>query len=433
MKRRAVFWAVLVLTQTACYDPDAYNLSPSRINELLSVTTSAPAVPANGVAKITITVQIDPQTDLDKRLVTISTSGGTLVWGSEEGSATTLLVDDTGRVVVDLRSGTVAGPVRLDVRVGPLSRNVTVQFTAVRREELYGVDVSRTTLPADGFSTSRITVTLRQFGTARQRVVVFQTSGGTLVGPGLVNAREASVTADTSGVAIVDLQSDKTAGPVRVSITAFDRTEEIDFTFAPADPSQVITVSANPGAVAADGASTIAIAASVSPSLPAGRRSVTFRTTLGQFLPGRIGEFTIEADGSNRALATLVGSTTGGARVTATVDGTTAETTVQFTTALPDTVFVSAAAAALRSGESTLVTVTLLRNVGEVSPRLQVDYSAVTNTGTPIGSFSGVTLGSNSVSTATFNVGPTAFLGSVTVRASVAGGAAGAASVQIVP
>lgn len=424
---------MLTLAASGCYDPDAYTLSPSRVNEILSVTTSAPAVPANGIARITITVQIDPLTDLNKRLVTITTSGGTLVWGNQEGSATTLPIDDAGKLVVELRSGTTAGPVRLDVRVGPLSRSVTVQFTAVRREDLYSVDVSRTTLPADGFSTARITVTLRQVGTAQQRVVAFQTSGGTLVGPGLVNARQANVTADTSGVAIVDLQSDKTAGPVRVAITALERTEEIDFTFVPADPSQVITLSANPAAVAADGASTITIVARVSPNLPAGRRSVTFRTTVGQFLPGRTGEFTIEADGSNSAQATLVSTTAGSARVTATVDGTTADTNVQFTTALPDSVFVSPAAATLRSGESTLVTVTLLRNVGEVSPRLQVDYSAVTNTGTPIGSFSSVTLSANGVSTATFNVGLTVYLGPVTVRASVGGGAAGAGTVQIVP
>jgi len=51
----------------------------------------------------------------------------------------------------------------------------------------------------------------------------------------------------------------------------------------------------------------------------------------------------------------------------------------------------------------------------------------------PIGSLCGVTLGSNSMSTATFNVGPTAFLGSVTGRASIAGGATEAVSLQIVP
>src|SRR6185503_1285887 len=128
-----------------------------------------------------------------------------------------------------------------------------------------------------------------------------------------------------------------------------------------------------------------------------GRRSVTFRTTIGQFLPGRRDEFAIDADGSNMARATLVSTAIGDGRLTATVDGTTAETNVQFIAALPDNIFVSAAAAALKSGESTLVTATLLRNIGEVSARLQVNYSAVTASGAPIGTSCGVTLSDHGV------------------------------------
>ena len=42
---------------------------------------------------------------------------------------------------------------------------------------------------------------------------------------------------------------------------------------------------------------------------------------------------------------------------------------------------------------------------GEVSPRLPVTYSAATSGGAPIGTFSGVTLSNQGVSSATFNVG----------------------------
>jgi hypothetical protein len=177
----------------------------------------------------------------------------------------------------------------------------------------------------------------------------------------------------------------------------------------------------------------VTVIARVAANLPTGRRSVLFRTTLGHFLPGTRDEFSIDADGSNTAHATLVSLTVGEARLTATVDGTTANAGAQFTVALPESLFVSAAAAALRSGESTLVTVTLLRQTGQVSPRLQVNYSAVTNGSSPIGAFSGVSLSERGVSTATFNVGPTSYVGPVTIRASVNGGADGTASVQIVP
>jgi hypothetical protein len=429
----AALWLMLAVGQSACHDPDAYTLSPTRLDEILSISTSAQTVPADGVSQITITVRLDPRTDADKRLVTITTTGGSFVRGNQvEGLAVVVPVDDIGRAVIELRSSYVAGPVQLDVKVGTVSRSVTLQFSEARREDLFSIDLTRTTLPADGFSTARITVTLRRPGTVQQRVVTFETSGGTLLATGIASARQATVTADTNGVAVVDLQSDKTVGPVRLSIKAVERTEIVELSFIPADPTQVITLSADRSSAPADGVTTIALVARVAANLPAGRRSVTFRTTVGHFLPGRSGEFTIEADGSNMARATLASSTVGGARLTATVDGTTAETSAEFSTALPDSVFVSAAAAALRSGESTLVTVTLLRQVGEVSPRLSVTYSAATSGGAPIGAFSGVTLSNQGVSSATFNVGTSAYVGPVTITAA-AGTAAGVATVQIVP
>jgi hypothetical protein len=430
---RAALLAVLALGQSACHDPDAYTLSPDRIDQIVSVTASAGSIPADGATRLTITVQIDPRVDARNRTVTITTSGGTLVWGNQQGAAVTVPADESGKAVVDLRSGTTSGPVTLDISVGLLTRTLSVQFTSVRREDLFGVDVSRTTLPADGFSTTRITVTLKAPAAPAQRTVTFETSAGTLIGTGIASARKTSVTADPDGVASIDLQSDKTIGPVRVAITALERTETLELSFVPADPAQIIAVTAEPRSVAADGASTIAVIARVSPNLPGGRRSVTFRTTVGQFVPGQRGEIIVEADGSNQAQATLVSVAIGTARLTATVDGNTSETTVDFMVALPDSVFVSAAAASIRAGQSTAVTATLLRNVGEVSPRLEVAFSAVTAAGASIGTFSGVTLSDHGIASATFNAGATPYLGPVTIRASVSGAASGTTALTIVP
>jgi hypothetical protein len=187
-------------------------------------------------------------------------------------------------------------------------------------------------------------------------------------------------------------------------------------------------VSAAPVSAPADGQTAITVTARVAASLPAGRRSVAFRTTLGQLTPA-----IVEADGSNLARAGLVSTTTGQARITATVDGATADTTAQFTLALPDRVIVAPDTVDLRSGGSTTIRVTLIRATGSVSPRLEVSYSATTSTGAPLGSFSRITLAENSLSTATFNVGTTTYLGPVTVTASVEGRATGTAVVQIVP
>lgn len=430
---RAALCVMAAIGLSACHDPDAYTLSPDRLNKIISITPSATVLPADGIARITITAQLDPLTDADKRLVKFTTSGGTLIWGTQEGPTTTVPADDDGRAVVVLRSSSTPGPVQLDVAAGPLSRSITIQFVSVRREELFGVDVTPPTIPADGFSTMRITVALQRLGTVQQRAVKFEVSRGTLLATGVGAAREATVTADTNGVAVIDLQSDKTPGPVRLTVTALERTDDFEVSFSPVDPSRIITLSASPASVPADGATPIAVVARIAAGLPAGKRTVTFGTTVGLFLPGRRGETTIDADGSNTAQATLVSTTTGEARLTATVDGTTASAIVQFDVALPDKLFVSPAAAALRSGESTLVTVTLLRDVGEVSPRLQVAYSAQTSSGASIGQFSGITLSNLGVSSATFNVGSTTYIGPVTIRASVSGGGSGTASVQIVP
>jgi hypothetical protein len=237
-----------------------------------------------------------------------------------------------------------------------------------------------------------------------------------------------TVPADAAGRAVAELQSEKTIGTARVRVTVLDISYEFDITFTPVDPAQIITVSAAPPSGPADGVTPLIVSAAVVAGLPAGRRTVAFRTTLGQLLP-----IAIDADGSNVARASLVSSTTGVARITATVDGSTAQTTAQFTVALPDRVNVAPDAAALKSGESTTIRVTLIRATGSVSPRLEMSYSATTGAGAAIGSFSRVTLAENSTATATFNVGTTAFLGPVTIRASAEGGTTGTATLQIVP
>jgi hypothetical protein len=87
----------------------------------------------------------------------------------------------------------------------------------------------------------------------------------------------------------------------------------------------------------------------------------------------------------------------------------------------------------LRSGGSSGIRVTLLRSVGAISPRLQVAFSATTSTGAALGTFSRITLAENGVSTATYDVNTTAYLGPVTITATVEGGATGTATIQIVP
>jgi len=531
MTKRIACAVLLMTTAFGCHHPDDYFLNPTLANDVLSVTLSTTTLPADGISRATITAQLDPRTDIDKREVTFTTTAGTLIAAGKEATSITVPADASAKAVVELRSSTTASTAHVDVTVASVSRSTSVEFTKLARSDVFDlsvsstsvpadgvstavisvtlkrlgtvdqravkvetsagtlntsgqtnsraitvtagatgfvvvelsndvvgvahvrvtaldalaefditftalvqadvfdVSVSRTSIEADGFSTSSITATLKKpAGTAQQRMVKFETSAGFLIAPGLTAARAVTIAADATGRATVDLQSDKTIGTARVRVTVLDLPYELSIAFTPVNPASIITVTTSSSSAPADGATPILVTATVAGGLPNGRRTVTFRTSLGTVSP-----LTADADGSNTARTTLVSTTTGQARITATVDGSSADTTAQFTVAGADRVFVSPSAVELRTGTSTQVLVTLTRATGSVSSPLEVTYSAVTNTGASIGSFSSVTLARNGTATVTFNVGTTTYLGPVTITATVEGGATGTATLQIVP
>ena len=419
---------VMAMTVTGCHNPEDYLLAPSLIDTVLNVTVSPPAIPADGTSRATITAQLDPRTDADKRNITFRTTTGTLMAAGREGLSITVPADAAGKAVVDLRSALEPGTAQVDVAVAEVQRTSSVVFVPARVADILEAFASPMSIPADGFSRARITVRLKQILNARQREVTFETTAGILIAPGQASARVVTVEADENGHAEAELQSEKTVGVAHVRATAFNLLQDFVMAFTPVDPAQIITVSASPSSVPADGVTPLTVAATIARGLPAGRRGVAFTSTLGQLIPSMT-----EADGSNVARASLISSAVGPARVTATVDGTTAVTTAQFTPALPNRLHLSLDAAELSSRESTMVRVTLVRSTGTVSPNLRVTYSARTSTNASIGSFSGVTLAVNSVATATFNLGTTTYLGSVTVRAEADGGADATATLKVVP
>ncbi|HEY0283855.1 MAG TPA: hypothetical protein VGC23_00585, partial [Vicinamibacterales bacterium] len=412
----------------ACHEPEDYLLSPSQIDRVLNVTVSATTISADGISRATITAQLDSRTDADKRDVTFTTTAGTLIGGGREGLSITVPADSAGKAVAELRSAITPATAQIEVAAGSIRRASSVAFLALARDEVVDVSASRSTLPADGFSKAVITARLRRPAPLQQRTVTFETSAGILIASGQSSARVLTVTADAAGEAQVELQSEKTVGTARVRVTTLTITHELAIQFAPVDPTQIITVTTERSSAPADGVTPLAVAATVAPGLPAQRRTVTFTTTLGEMIPAAI-----EADGSNVARTSLVSTTTGTARITATVDGTTAETTVRFNPALPDRVHLSVDAAELRSGESSNLRVTLIRTNGSVSPHLSVTYAARTSTNAAIGSFSAVTLAESSIATATFNLGTTSYQGPLTITATAEGGESTTATVRIVP
>ena len=427
-KRSVELCLALVILSCGCHRPDDYLLAPGSLDRALDVTLSAASLPADGVSRLTITARLDPRTDADKRSVTFTTTAGAIVVGGKEGSSLVVQADNTGKAVAELRSSTVPGMAGLEVTAGPVLQKASVAFLVVARAELFDVAASRTSLPADGFSRTVITAFLRKPGTLEQRGVKFETSAGLLIASGQESPHVVTITADSTGKAEVELQSEKTPGTARVRVTTLEIPHEFSITFTPVDPAQIITLVTERASAPADGVTPLGVSASVAAGLPSGRRTVIFRSTLGQVIPT-----IVEADGSNVARTNLVSTTTGVAQITATVDGSTAETTAQFTVAHPDRLHVSLDAAELKSGGSTTVRVTLTRTKGSVSPHLRMSYSAKTSAGASIGSFSAITLAENGLATATFNVGTTSYVGPVTITATAEGDERASATLKIVP
>jgi hypothetical protein len=426
--RGIAFCLTLAFVAAGCHRPEDYTLGPSQVHQAFSVVFSSTTIAADGISRATITAQLDPRTDSDKRDVTFTTTAGTLIGGGREGLSVTVQADGTGKAVAELRSAAAAGTAQIEVAVGSIRHTSSIAFLTLARAEAFDVFASQSAIPADGFSRIVITAKLNRPVLPQQRTVTFETSAGILIASGQASARVVTVTADADGQTHVELQSEKTVGAAQVRVTALNVAQDLAVQFTPVDPAQIITISTDRSSVPADGVTPVVISATVAQGLPAPRRTVAFYTTLGQLIPA-----TVEVGSSNVARANLIGTTTGTARITATVDGTTAETTAKFTPALPDKLHLSVDAGELKSGGNTTVRATLIRTNGTLSPHLIVTYSAGTSTGAAIGSFSAVTLAENSMSTATFNLGTTGYLGTVTIKASAEGGADATATLKVVP
>jgi hypothetical protein len=313
------------------------------------------------------------------------------------------------------------------------------------------------TIKANGGSRARILATIDKSATVRR--IVFETSHGVLFAGGrTTSAQQAQLTvdADDTGVAVAELQAGNEPATARVTATitvpstnpSRTITRTIDVRFTPVDPADIISLRVTPESFAADGQSRVSLVATVSPDLPANLRSVTFVTTDGQFASnkdaGRDGkQATVVADFSNMASVELISPLQPArAALSATVSNVTARSEVTFTRAGPDSIFLeSTQSSILRLGNGTTVlTVFLRRDSGQVTNNTVVTFDAVDSTGAPIGAFSGVTLATIDTTdqsefkrlkaTATFNPDDTASIGPTVIAARV-GSKFGTITVQL--
>jgi adhesin/invasin len=453
-------WLIAVISAgAACHDPNSYSVQgPSNpngtpIDKILAVAAFPPSVPADGLSRTRITASIDPRSTT--RRMTFETSLGLLISGTKtsqtEGGKLVLTADDAGTASVDLRSDAVVGAARVTVTIGDVVRTIEVPFSQVSADGLFTFAAANASLPADGYSMTELTATLKLSGDLRQ-AVKFTTSLGTLVTStsDTTTRTETTVTATAEGNARIFLRSENTVGTatVKAELNGFSR--EVSVNFTSVVPSDVIVLTATPNPVAADGlkGTGTRLTATISPSIPQRLRAVVFTTSAGQFTTDLVNSDTkkaqVTADSSNVATVQLVSDVPVTANVTATVAGVSGRVNVEFTRALPDLVSVEAAPVTVSKtgSDSTMITVFLVRTVGQVSTNALVTYSAADSTGTGIGTFTDVTLATVDTTdtsanprlkaTAKFNPDDTAATGAATITANV-GGVTGKVIVQLTP
>ena len=123
--RYILYCFVMAILVAGCHRPEDYLLGPSRTDQVLSVTFSSTTVAADGISRVTVTAQIDPRTDVDKRNVTFTTTAGTRIAGGKEGLSITVPADTSGRAAVELRSSNIPGTAQLEVTVASVSRRIS--------------------------------------------------------------------------------------------------------------------------------------------------------------------------------------------------------------------------------------------------------------------------------------------------------------------
>jgi hypothetical protein len=433
MKR---LWLLVAIVAAACtaYDPNKYVVGPddiTKINAILNLTVEPGSVAADGLSSVVVTATLDPQSS--KKEVQFTATDGTFTVGAQPDPKTAkVTADAAGRAVTELRSSTTVGTVKVDasVTVDPaqpaIRRTVNVGFVVPSADGLLTLAASAPTMPADNFSRVTITGTLKvTSGTPAQRQIQFKSNEGLLYAAGFAANTTQTIPVGVDGNAIVEIESTKNLRDAHVTASISGVTREIVVRQTAVDPSAIITLSPSSASAPADGVTLTRITARIAAGLPSGKRTVTFSVTPNTVT---ISPSSQTADSGNQVFADITSlKVTGPVRITATVDNTTAQTTVQLVPALPDRIIMTSAAptVAPTATDSVQITATLQREVGTVTQGTNVVFEALDVTGSKVGSFAQNSVtDANGVATALFFPGLAATPGPVTITAKVDGAAA---------
>ncbi|HSK77387.1 MAG TPA: hypothetical protein VLQ45_13120 [Thermoanaerobaculia bacterium] len=429
------------------HDPDRFSpTSPGVVNALV-VTADRTSLVADGSSTTVLTATISPLAAEDRRTVTFKTSTGTFIGASTPPTELTVLAS-RGVAKATLQSSRKVEVAAINVTVKDDAETLAtfrldIPFVAAGSEVLQ-LEVTPPSIPADGFSRATLVATVGADVPSDRRTVVFTASKGQLVnGSGTPSTLE--VVAGRDNKARAELISSRSLETAIVEASLKDvpgAIERATVRFDPLNPADVIQLSTSVTEAPADGATILQVTATVASGLAGTDRQVTFTTTRGTFpLSNPPNQQTIQAtaDASNRATVDLkAGTELDTAVIRATVAGVTAETRVRFVPALPDFIVLKPDSLTLKADNTAKVHLVaeLRRSLGHVTRGTVVQFSAViAGTTTPVDLiYRNVTPSdANDEASADVFAPASAPKTTVTLLATVPGGAVGRANIQIVP
>lgn len=243
MRRWTILPAVLVLAAlAACYD------SPTEPETRgLQLTPATAEIPADGISRVTLTAEIDPAAAADRRTVVFTTTAGTLVGATEEdGRKLGVPADSTGRARVELqsersvRTAVVTASVSAGTEVLAVQR-AEIRFVAADPGTLVRISTSEASAPADGATAVRVFADIAAGLPEGQRTVTFTTTLGSFAQAATTAPKTATVTADASQRATVDLLGPiDQVGQARVTATVAGTTVQTFVDFFRALPNTIV-------------------------------------------------------------------------------------------------------------------------------------------------------------------------------------------------
>ncbi len=234
---RALAAALCLVGAPGCADLDA----PPEADQVLGLASSAEKIPANGFSILTLTAQVDPRTRPELRDVTFTTTLGAFV-GAVAATPREIVVPagSEGRALATLRAGTEPGTATVTAEIRSAGAvlavaSVQVTFERAAAADILRVNISGQVAPADGATSTAVTVQLNPDLLPSQQVVSFTTTAGSFSAVGSVVTTDVRAGSDNLARVLLVSPREPATATVTASVSGFVGRTTVTFEAAAPD------------------------------------------------------------------------------------------------------------------------------------------------------------------------------------------------------